>query len=163
MLAIHKLYPQYSIVNDRRKQSSPVEFDRRSGIDRRSPDRVQLDTGLTRDIFEIKSKVSQLQNTAQKKAENITFTQNAPKIAQNNLKTDQFIRTTKPESTNQNSPSNIASESSAASAAGALACVFGGIIAASCLGSVGAGMAIGLSTYFGGKVFKEIIVSHLKK
>lgn len=54
MERISSLYPQYQRSQDRRQQNIPVAIDRRSGKDRRSEDRVQLDTRLTRDIFEVK-------------------------------------------------------------------------------------------------------------
>lgn len=164
-----KLYPQYNTMRERRQTTSPVPFERRSGQDRRSDDRVQLDTNLTRDIFEIKSKVAQIQNsgvkhtqnTASQKEEKISFTENISKAAQNSIKTDQFINSKK--SAVQDSPKEIAkSNSKTAALGGVLAVVLGGTIASAFLGVAGAGVALGLGIYFGGKFLKNAIVSHIK-
>lgn len=162
MLEIHRLYPQYRIMQDRREQNTPVSFERRSGIDRRSEDRVSLDTNLTRDIFEIKSKVSQMQKSDPKTTEKISFTQNVSKAAQNSIKTDQFIKTTKPNPTDDNKKDSKP-ESSTALAAGILASVLGGIVTSAFLGPVGVGIAIGIGTYFGLKLLKQVVNSHLEK
>ncbi len=50
---ITRLYPQYQRSQDRRQRNIPVAIERRSGQDRRSTDRVALDSQLTRDIFEV--------------------------------------------------------------------------------------------------------------
>ena len=62
MYRVNRLYPQYRQSQDRRQQNIPVAVDRRSGRDRRSEDRVQLDTQLTKDIFQVKSKVAQIES-----------------------------------------------------------------------------------------------------
>lgn len=153
-----KLYPQYNTMRERRQEAnpiSPVSFERRSGQDRRSDDRVKLDTNLTRDIFEIKNKVAQIQQSAPK------FTQNISKAAQNSIKTDQFVKSTKP--IVQDSPKEIAKSNSKTGAlGGVLAAVLGGTIASAFLGVAGVGVAIGIGAYFGGKFLKNAIVSHIK-
>lgn len=159
MLDVVKLYPQYNIIRERRQQKSPVSpfnIERRSGVDRRSDDRPKLDTTLTRDIFEIKSKVAQIQ-----KHEKVTFNQNISKAAQNSLKTDQFIKATKP--TLQERPKEIAkSNSQAGTLSGVLGVILGGTLASAFLGVAGVGIALGIGVYFGGKFLKNVIVSHLK-
>lgn len=164
-----RLYPQYNIIKERRQPTAPIlpiSFERRSGFDRRSDDRIKLDTTLTRDIFEIKGKVAQIQQIAQKsapqKTEKITFNQNIAKAAQNSIKTDQFIKATN--STNlADTPKKIAKPKSDAGAlAGILAVVLGGTLASAFLGVAGVGIAIGLGAYFGGKALRSAIVSHLK-
>ena len=165
MLEINRLYPQYNIIQERRQTPvspvSPIAYERRSGVDRRADDRVKLDTTLTRDIFEIKSKVAQIQKTAPKTAEKMTFTQNMPQAAQNAIKTDQFIKSTKTDS--ENSPKPIPKPDSQAGAiAGMLAVVLGGTMASTLLGVAGVGIAIGLGAYFGGKFLKSTITSHMK-
>lgn len=165
-----KLYPQYNITKERRQQNapSPVAFERRSGVDRRSDDRVKLDTTLTRDIFEIKNKVSQIQQATQKlapqKAEKTTFTQNISKAAQGSIKTDQFIKNIKANSENlTDSPKTLAKyKSDAGAIAGIIGVMLGGILASTFLGIAGVGIAIGLGVYFGGKLLRSAIVSHLK-
>lgn len=161
MLAIHKLYPQYRIISDRREQNTPVSFERRSGVDRRSENRVNLDTNLTRDIFEIKSKISQTPKTDQKNIEKVTFTQNSAKAAQNSINTDQFIRTTKPNST-EAQKKDSKPPSTTGLAAGVLASVLGGVVAATFFGAAGVCIAVGVGSYFGLKLLKQVIESHLK-
>lgn len=167
-----KLYPQYNLTRERRKQNpdTPVSFERRSGVDRRAEDRIKLDTNLTRDIFEIKSKVSQIplmgkqieQKPEVNKVENtINHIQNASKAAQNEIKTDQFIKTTKPDS--QQSPSFEARPKSDTGAlAGVFASILGGVLASTMIGVAGIAVAIGIGGYFGGKFLKNAIVSHIK-
>lgn len=172
-----KLYPQYNLTQERRQQNptTPVSFERRSGVDRRNEDRIKLDTNLTRDIFEIRSKVSQIplignsnggnqniQKTEANKIEApINQTQNISKAAQNDIKTDQFVKTTKPNTTE--SPSFGANPKSDAGAlAGVFAAMLGGVLASTMLGVAGVAIAIGIGGYFGGKFLKNAIVSHIK-
>ena len=162
MLEVQKLYPQYRILQDRRQQSVPVTFDRRSGVDRRAGDRVKLDTNLTKDIFEIKSKVSNMPNIEPKHFSRVNFTRNASNAAQNSLKTDQFVKTTKDSDSSKNVKTKKEA-SSAALAGGFLACALGGIMAAPLLGPVGIGVAIGITSYFGLRLLNQVISSHLKK
>ena len=73
MLDICKLYPQYNLLRERRlKESVSIPYDRRSGSDRRTTDRVKLDTGITRDIFEIKNKLMRLKKSTQKLTASVT-------------------------------------------------------------------------------------------
>lgn len=165
MLEVNRLYPQYVIMQERRQQNAPVNVERRSGIDRRSNDRVKLDTTLTRDIFEVKNKVAQVQKVPQKEAEKVTFTQNAPKAALHAINSDQFIKSTKTNSMdNAVGSSKIVakSKSQAGALAGLLGVVLGGTLASAFLGVAGVGLAIGLGAYFGGKLLRGAIVSHLK-
>lgn len=169
---IVKLYPQYNITQERRKQNpnTPVSFERRSGVERRNEDRIKLDTNLTRDIFEIKSKVSQIplmgkqvtQTPEVNKVENTTnHIQNASKATQNELKTDQFIKTTKPDS-QQNPVFEAKPKSDAGALAGVFAAILGGVMASTMIGVAGIAVAIGIGGYFGGKFLKNAIVSHIK-
>lgn len=64
MLKITNLYPQYNNSRDRRQQNIPVTVERRSGVDRRSSDRLQLDSRLTQDIFAVKNQVAKLGSIA---------------------------------------------------------------------------------------------------
>ena len=83
---VTRLYPQYQRSQDRRQNNYPVAIERRSGLDRRSQDRVVLDKQLTKDIFEVKSKVSKLEALSpQLFAQNVT--KQAPTFsAMNNVK-----------------------------------------------------------------------------
>lgn len=153
-----KLYPQYNITKERRAQSMPVSFERRSGVERRLGDRVQLDTNLTRDLFEVRSKVSQLQTSAKQKAENIVSAQKISMAPQINK--DEFIRT-KPANDN---PKPIEKTDTQEGALGlALGAIFGGAVASTFLGSAGIGIALGLGVYFGGRLLKEAVSHHITK
>jgi hypothetical protein len=176
MMDVIKLYPQYNIVNDRRVQAapvSPVSYERRSGNERRDENRLKLDTTLTRDIFEIKGKVAQLENSTQKigqkgeqkndkkDVQGPAFTQNISKAAQNSIKTDQFIKTTKPNTTE--TPKEIAkSKSQVGATAGLIAVVLGGTLAAPAFGIAGVGIAIGLGAFLGAKLLRSAITTHIK-
>ncbi len=162
MLEVQKLYPQYKAIQDRRQQSVPVESERRSGVERRSADRVQLDTNLTRDIFEIKSKVSQLQKPESNNVSKVAFTQNSEKASINSLKSDTFVKTTKTDATNteRNKPSS--KPTSPALAVGVLASVMAGVVASTFMGPAGVCVAAGLGVYFGGKLIKQVIETHMK-
>lgn len=162
MIDVVKLYPQYNITNERRRNSIPVENDRRSGADRRSEDRVKLDTGLTKDIFEIKNKVSQIEQTTQKSINKPSFNQNISKAAQNSIKSDQFVK-----STNNNqelSPKEAAkSKKGEASVLGMLSAGLGGTIAATFLGVAGAVIATTVGLYVGVKALAKTVSHHFRK
>lgn len=161
MLDVTKLYPQYYTVKDRRTQSEPVAFERRCGRDRRSEDRVYLDTKLTKDIFEVRSKVNQAQKSSENKTDNISFKQNIAKAAINSVKTDQFIKSGVENANNfAKSPKKT---SSAVPVAGALMFALGGVLAATTFGPVGAGVAVAIGACVGAKAVSEGVRSHLKK
>lgn len=155
MLSVQRLYPQYVTVTDRRKQNVPVAFERRSGLDRRSQDRVTMDTKLTRDIFEVKNKISQFQNI-----EPISFSKNISKAAINNIKTDMFIKTGKVDGANLFNKVKDAS-SATALLAGVLAVGMVGALAGAFFGPAAGVVAVGFGAYLGGKVLKQAIVSQL--
>lgn len=169
MLDVVKLYPQYNLSKERRKEISPVSpvgYERRSGDDRRSEDRVKLDSKLTQDIFELKSKISQLNpGFPTTKSQEVSFTRNATTAIQNNIKADQFIKSA--ELTPKNLVDTPAEAQKANSQNGALggvlATVLGGTLATALLGGLaGIGVTIGVGAYFGGKFLKNAIVSHIK-
>lgn len=171
-----RLYPQYNLTQDRRKQQAPTTaypYERRSGAERRSGDRVTLDTGLTKDIFEIRNKLTEIKQVAQQKSNTDSFQQSANQktekiafkgsisnAAQNSIKTDTFIKTTIPEF--KETPKEAAkSNADAGALGGLLAVVLGGTIASTFLGVAGVGIAVGLGAYFGGKLLRSAISSHL--
>lgn len=159
-----KLYPQYNIVKDRRVQVapiSPIAYERRSGEDRRGDDRIKLDTTLTRDIFELKSKVAQFQKSEPKETKGTAFTQNAAKAAQNSIKTDQFIKTVKPG--DKESPKEAAkSNSQIGTMAGLISVVLGGTLASAFFGVAGVIAALAIGGFVGGKLLRTAITNHLK-
>ncbi len=150
-----QLYPQYQVVSDRRKKNVPVAFERRSGVERRSENRVAMDTKLTRDIFEVKNKVAQLQKTNP-----VNFSQDVSKAATNSIKTDQFVKQDFSKTAEKLAESKE-SPSTTAMLGGILAIALGGVVASSLLGPAGAIVAIGFGAYMGGKVLKEMVVSHM--
>lgn len=154
VLDVNKLYPQYQPMPDRRKQDSMVPFERRSGDDRRTPDRVQLDTNLTRDIFEIKNKVEQLQKVVE--ASGLNFTQNAS----NTIYSDQFVTTNKNPQLDK-AMKNTEPPTSTSILAGILAVTLGGVVAGAFFGTAGVAVALGIGAYMGGKALKQAVVEHM--
>ena len=150
-----RLYPQYQVVTDRRKKNVPVAFERRSGVERRSEDRVSMDTRLTRDIFEVKNKISQLQ-----KKNPVNFSQDVSIAASNSVKFDQFVKNDFSK-TAEKIVESKESPSSTAMLGGILGIALAGVVASSLLGPAGAVVAIGFGAYLGGKVLKQMVVSHM--
>lgn len=160
MLDVNRLYPQYSVSSERRKQNISVPFERRSGNDRRSEERISMDTNLTRDIFEVRNSISELQKTTQKSAEKLNIDTTAATAAPTAIKTDQFVKTEKekpiePVSKEYEPPSTMALMG------GILAVAMGGVIATTLLGTAGAVIAVGFGAYLGGKVLKQAIVNQI--
>ena len=162
MLDYTKLYPQYKVINDRRQQNVPVENDRRSGVERRSQDRVQLDTKLTRDIFEIRSKVTPFQRPDASNVSKVAFTQNAEKAVLNTLKTDQFVKSTPDETSSDAKIEPTSNTKSAALAGGVLVSILGGIVVSTFMGPAGICIALGVGSYFGGKLLNQVISTHMR-
>lgn len=155
LISVQRLYPQYISLTDRRKQTVPVAFERRSGLERRSQDRVAMDTKLTRDIFEVKSRISQFQSI-----EPVSFSKNITKAAINSLKSDQFIKTTKNETLNL---VNKSKDNPAATVllGGILSVGLVGAMAGAFFGPAAGVVALGFGAYLGGKVLKQAIVSQV--
>lgn len=158
MLDVNRLYPQYSVSSERRKQNISVPFERRSGQDRRAGERISMDSNLTRDIFEVRSSLSELQKTTKKEAEKLGI-QKTPEIAAPAaLKADEFFKTEK-------EPPQISKDYESPSAfalmGGILAIAMGGVIATTLLGTAGAVIAVGIGAYFGGRILKQAIVNQI--
>ena len=75
MNRVTRLYPQYQRSQDRRQQNIPVAVERRSGNDRRGGERVSLDKQLTKDIYDVKSKVARIDSLSPKFFESSVTTQ----------------------------------------------------------------------------------------
>lgn len=147
MIKVDTLYPQYKIIQDRRREEnpvSPVAFERRSGIDRRSPDRVRLNSQLTRDVFEVKGKINTIKQT-QKMAEKVPFTSNVLNILKPNNKT----------------MTDASSKVETAKVA-AVSGVFLGLLAALTLNPIAGVAALAIGSYVGAKAFKAAVASHIK-
>lgn len=164
MERISSLYPQYQRSKDRRQQNIPVAIDRRSGKDRRSEDRVQLDSQLTRDIFQVKQSVARLEAIAPKLfVSNVT--RNVPTFgAKNNMTQDQLVITSeKAFSEEVKKEEELQDSASTTFKLGVLASSLFAAFALSFLGSAGVVIAIGTGLYIGAKVLKSIAIRESKK
>lgn len=160
---IARIYPQYQRSQDRRQQNIPVAVERRSGNDRRSPDRVVMDKQLTKDIFEIKSKVAKLEAIAPKLFENNVTTQAPNFSSMANFNQDQLVKEIKPDSTEiARQEAKLQDKASTAFQIGVLTAALAGAIAVSFMGSAGAVIAIGTSLYIGMRVLKVLMEKQVK-
>ncbi len=156
MNRITRLYPQYQRSQDRRQRSIPVAIERRSGTDRRSNDRVALDSQLTRDIFEVKSKIAKIESLTPKFFEANVMSQ-APSFS-SKMTHDILVKQTKPDMTTQakedaKQPDKASTAFQVGIIAAALTCAFG----LSFLSSAGAVIALGTALYIGARVLKTVI------
>lgn len=156
MYRINALYPQYQYSKDRRQQNVPVAFERRSGVERRTEDRVQLDTKLTRDIFEVKGKIKDITGTisfdsAQNNIKNIADTN-----AINSVQGDEFIKTKNIEDMNL-TENNSQKTSAKALETSLLAIALAGVLFTPFIGAAGAVIALGAVLYVGAKVLKVAV------
>lgn len=162
MYRVTRLYPQYQRSQDRRQQNIPVAVDRRSGRDRRSEDRVVLDRQLTKDIFDVKSRVAKIESIAPKLFES-SVTKNAPTFASmNNMTQDILVKEAKPD------PSEIARREAEIQNKEAtkvqIAIIGFALLAAmglSMLSSAGVVVAIGTGLYIGARILKTIIAKEI--
>ncbi len=162
MHRITSLYPQYQRNQDRRQQNIPVAIDRRSGNDRRSSDRVMLDKQLTRDIFEVKSKVAQLEKMAPKLFETGMTKQSATFGALSNNGQNQVINAAKEMASIQKQEEKLKDKASTTFQIGVLAAALTGAFAISYMGSAAAVIAIGTTIYIGGKILKAMLSKEIK-
>lgn len=163
MLEVYRLYPQYRIVSDRRRESVPVENDRRSGSERRSQSRITLDTELKRDIFEVKNKVSQIQKTSPKNVESLNFRQNSSLATQETSAKDQFIKTINETNNTPAIQAQVSNGNKDLMLAGVILSVMAGVLSAAFLGPVAAGVGVGIGVYLGAKLLKQTVSTHLKE
>lgn len=162
---ITSLYPQYQKSEDRRKENIPVAIERRSGRDRRSADRVTLDKQLTKDLFEVKSKINKLESLAPRFFHNNVTTQSPTFGSMNNLTQDQLVKeTTRPD------PSEIARQEAllkdkadTSFQIGIIAAALAAGVVLSFIGTPGAVIAIGTGVYIGGRVLKTALEKELKE
>ena len=162
MNRITRLYPQYQRSQDRRQHNVPVAIDRRSGTDRRSNDRVALDTQLTRDIFEVKSKIAKIEALSPKLFESNVVKQAPSFSSMNNMTQDILVKQTKPDMAAQaredaKEPDKASKAFQVGIIAAALTCAFG----LSFLSSAGAVIALGTALYIGARVLKNVIVKEV--
>ena len=158
MNKISNLYPQYQYSQERRQNSVPVAIERRSGTDRRNENRINIDSKLTRDIYEVKGQIAKLDNLF-----NHQHTVLQSFGAKNNLTQDQFVRTTKIDSTEMiRQESKQKQNSDTSLKLGMLASVLAGMATVSFLGPIGAVIAAGSAFYIGSKLLKTTIESEFR-
>ncbi len=162
MERITGLYPQYQSSKDRRQNNIPVAIDRRSGNDRRSSDRVALDKQLTRDIFEVKSKVAKLEALAPKIFENNVTTQAPTFSSMNNTTQDMLVKESKPDNTDiARREAKLQQTADTSFKVGMIAAALAASIAVSFMGTAGAVIAVGTSFYIGARVLKTMVAKEL--
>ena len=163
LYSVQRLYPQYQRSQDRRQRDIPVAIDRRSGQDRRGQDRVVLDKQLTKDIFEVKSKVAKLEALSPKLFSDNIIKQAPSFSAMNNMTQDVLIKESKPDAS-EIARQEIKEKEQDATAfkAGMLAFGLAAAIGLSCLSTAGAVIAIGTGLYIGARALKAVIVRETK-
>ena len=160
---ISRLYPQYEKCHDRRKQNIPVAVDRRSGNDRRSEDRVSLDTKLTKDIFDVKRNVMKIEELSPKFFEHRVTTQNPGFTSQNNMTQDMLIKQAKPDYTAiARQEAQLKEKADLSFKVGVITAALGGAIAISFMGTAGAVIAVGTSLYIGARILKIMMDKEIK-
>ena len=162
MNRVTRLYPQYQRSQDRRQQNIPVAVERRSGNDRRGGERVSLDKQLTKDIYDVKSKVARIDSLSPKFFESSVTTQAPVFSAMNNMTQDVLVKEAKP------TPAEIARIEAEIESKEATKFQIGmvafGLLAAvglSSLGSAGAVIAIGTSLYIGARILKALVAKRI--
>ena len=162
MEKINSLYPQYQRSQDRRQQNIPVAVERRSGSDRRSQDRVVMDTQLTRDIFEVKSKVAKLESFAPSFFAHQVTTQSPTFATMNNFVQDQLVKEQKPDNTEiARQEAKLQDKASTSFKMGVIAATLAAALAVSFLGPAGAVIAVGTSLYIGARALKVTMEKEL--
>lgn len=163
MHRITTLYPQYKRSEDRRQQNIPVAVDRRSGKDRRSEDRVVLDRQLTKDIFEVKSKVAKLESFAPSLFTEQVTTKNPTFASMNNFTQDQLVKESKPDmSAIARQEAQLQDKASTSFSLGIISAALAGAIAVSFMGTAGAVIAIGTTLYIGARVLKTLMAKEIQ-
>ncbi|MBQ4122864.1 hypothetical protein IJD44_03970 [bacterium] len=164
MRNITSLYPQYKISQDRRQQNIPVAVERRSGRDRRSTDRVQLDTQLTRDIFQVKEQVAKLEALSPKFFEANVTTKPPTFGSMNNLANDQLVKQAKPVDIAEieRKQEELKDRASLAFQVGVIggALAFG--VAISFMSNINMVIALTTAVYIGGRILKALIARELQ-
>ena len=162
MYRVNRLYPQYQRSQDRRQQNIPVAVERRSGRDRRSEDRVVLDKQLTKDIFDVKSKVAKIEALSPKFFESNVTTQAPSFSAMNNMSQDVLVKESKPDAAEMaRLEAEIEDKEATKFQLGMVAAALVAAVGLSALSSAGAVIAIGTGLYIGARVLKALIVKHI--
>lgn len=163
LYSVQRLYPQYQRSQDRRQRDIPVAIDRRSGQDRRSADRVVMDKQLTKDIFEVKSKVAKLESLSPKLFSDNVIKQAPSFSAMNNMTQDVLFKESKPDPTElARQEIKLKEKEATAFKAGMLAFGLAAAIGLSYMSTAGAIIAIGTGLYIGTRALKAVIVREMK-
>ena len=161
---VSKLYPQYQRTQDRRQQDIPVAVDRRSGLDRRNQDRIHMDTKLQQDIFQVKSKVNELETIAPKLFEKNITTQTPTFASLNNMTQDTFVKEAKQENSIMvKKAPDLKEEASTSFKIGVIAAALACAIGLSFLSSTGVVIAIGTGIYVGSRILKTLIAKETQE
>lgn len=162
MNRVNRLYPQYQRSQDRRQQNIPVAVERRSGRDRRSEDRVVLDKQLTRDLYDVKSKVAKLEALTPRIFEN-NVTKQAPTFSSmNNMTQDILVKESKPDySEIARREAEIEDMEATKFQIGMIAFALIAAVGLSALSSAGAVIAVGTALYIGGRILKTVIAKQV--
>ncbi|MBE7704797.1 MAG: hypothetical protein E7Z90_03155 [Cyanobacteria bacterium SIG29] len=163
MYRVNRLYPQYQRSGDRRQQSIPVAVERRSGKDRRSEDRVVLDKQLTKDLYDVKSKVSKLEALSPKMFENNITTQAPAFASMNNMTQDILVKESKPDYAEiARREAEIERKEATKFQVTMIAFALIAAIGLSMMSSAGAVIAIGTGLYVGARILKALIAKEIK-
>ena len=167
-MEVSRLYPQYKSIQDRRQQSSSVQFERRIGEERRTESRIKLDTALTRDIFEARSTVAAVAKKDEIQAGQtftgmIGNTSIGKKILNTveSLKASQMVIEGRKSYLEPSKTSEIEAKSGSTEVVGMAGGALAGIMSTMFFGAIGAVMGIGMAVYFGGKAVKNLVETHL--
>ncbi len=160
---VSRLYPQYQFQQDRRQQNIPVAVERRSGVDRRNENRVQLDNKLQQDIFEVKDKVAKLESLTPKFFEQNVTTQAPTFASMNNMTQDTLVKQAKPDNNALlQKEAELKEEASTSFKIGVIAAALACAIGISFLSSAGAVIAIGTGVYIGSRVLKILVAKQVQ-
>ena len=164
MEKITRLYPQYQFNKDRRQQDIPVAFERRSGRERRNADRVQMDSQLTRDIFEVKEKVAKIEAMAPKIFE-VNISKQAPTFtSMNNMQNDQLVKEKKMQLAEiERQEEKLQDKASLSFQVGIISAALAFSIAVSFMSSIGSVIAVTTAAYVGARVLKTLVAKEMQE
>lgn len=164
MNRVNRLYPQYRRSQDRRQQNIPVAVERRSGRDRRSEDRVQLDSQLTRDIFQVKSKVAQIEAMTPNIFTSCVAKNPTTFTAMNNMTQDTLVKEAKPDPTEiARREAEIQNKEATKFQIAVIGLALLAAVGISAMSTAGVVVALGTGLYVGARVLKALIVKHVKE
>ena len=162
MYRVNRLYPQYRQSQDRRQQNIPVAVDRRSGRDRRSEDRVQLDAQLTKDIFQVKSKVAQIESMSPNFFTSCVAKNPVTFSAMNNMTNDVVSKETKIDPLEiQRREAEIQKKEGLIFQIGIIGLAMLAAVGISAMSTAGLVVAVGTGLYIGARVLKVLISNHV--